>query len=300
MLRVIDRFLGSGSRWRALAPSLACVVVIGLLDHYTGSEIAFSIFYLIPVSLVSWYCGRYAGFAVCVLCAASWLAVDVTTQSYSASWIPVWNAAARLVFFCLTSYLLTDLRTRLDREHEQARTDVLTGISNARAFAEEAQLVLALAARSRRPAALAYVDVDNFKALNDTLGHAEGDRVLAALCATMRQSLRATDLIGRLGGDEFAVLLPETDMAGAHEVFDALHRRLTGETQTAGWPIGLSIGVAVFDPPPPAIAEAIKRADALMYRVKRGGKGGVAFERISAPGAGPQTPAASQPRRAAR
>lgn len=300
MLRILDRVLGGGPRWRVVALSLAGILAIALLDHFTGSEIAFSFFYLVPVSLVSWYCGRHAGFVVCVLSAVAWLAVDISTQTYSATWLPFWNAGARLVFFSLTSYLLSDLHVRLEREQAHARTDSLTGLRNARAFSEEAQLLLSLATRSERPIVLAYVDVDNFKALNDSLGHAEGDRVLKAVCTTMRQSLRATDIIGRLGGDEFAILLPDTDMAGAREVFEALHHRLTGEIGAAGWPIGLSIGVAVFRRFPPTVQDAIKCADGLMYTVKRSGKGGVVYEDCSTSGEGPGHPATSAPRRASQ
>jgi diguanylate cyclase (GGDEF)-like protein len=135
-----------------------------------------------------------------------------------------------------------------------------------------------LARRHQHTTALGYIDIDNFKSVNDTKGHAEGNRVLASVAAILLRSVRHTDLVGRLGGDEFAVLLPETPRAGAEELFARLQKQLRQEATDSGWPITLSIGVAVFRVPPSSPSAALAATDALMYRVKHSGKNAVLTE----------------------
>lgn len=92
-----------------------------------------------------------------------------------------------------------------------AREDFLTGVLNSRAFYEMAQVEMARAARQDSPLSLAYIDLDDFKEVNDTLGHSTGDRVLQAVAATIMEDIRLTDAVARLGGDEFAILLSGSD-----------------------------------------------------------------------------------------
>lgn len=149
---------------------------------------------------------------------------------------------------------------------------------NGRWFGEAAQAIFHIAARYGRPTVIGYIDLDNFKSVNDTLGHTEGDHVLRTIASILLKSVRSADLVGRLGGDEFVVLLPETTYTGAVTTFENLRKRLLKETGEHMWPIGFSIGVAVFLTPPSSIDEAIKAADALMYRVKNGGKNNMLVE----------------------
>jgi len=166
---------------------------------------------------------------------------------------------------------------KLQREAMLARTDALTGVMVQRAFLEAAAVVLRLAARTGEPSALGFIDLDDLKKINDSLGHAAGDRVLERVGATLAASTRAADIVGRLGGDEFAVLLPRTGRASAKVLFDRLHRRLQDAMRQHGWPVGFSMGVAVFTDAPPNEDDALKVADSLMYRAKRGGKNRVLY-----------------------
>ena len=165
----------------------------------------------------------------------------------------------------------------LQREAMLGRTDALTGVMGRRAFLEGAAVVLRLAARTGEPSALGFIDLDDLKKINDSLGHAAGDRVLEQVGATLAASTRAADVVGRLGGDEFAVLLPNTGRASAKVLFDRLHRRLQDVMRQHGWPVGFSMGVAVFTDAPPNEDDALKVADSLMYRAKRGGKNRVLY-----------------------
>lgn len=166
----------------------------------------------------------------------------------------------------------SQLNLVLQREKEFARTDMLTGLANRRAFYEALQMERARAARYGRPITLAYVDLDNFKRVNDTLGHAVGDELLARVADLLRQTLRASDTVGRLGGDEFALLLPETSAQAAEILLHKLASVLTDAMQTKKWPVTFSIGAAAFLGDPTPVEEMIRTADELMYSVKKSGK----------------------------
>ncbi len=249
------------------------VLVLVVIDYLTGTEISFSIFYLLPIALASWYGGKNNGLVLCVVSSLAWLAADLGDgMHYSSQLIPYWNALVRLGFFVLTCSLLSSVRNLMAREEKLARTDPLTGLLNGRAFREKAGILFGLARRHQRPLALAYIDLDNFKTVNDTRGHNEGDQALTAVAAALKSGLRKTDLAARLGGDEFAVMLPETDAEGARVLFKKVREELAGAVRAGGWPIGYSIGVVTFSKAAVHFEEALKEADRLMYRVKKEGK----------------------------
>jgi len=153
-----------------------------------------------------------------------------------------------------------------------ARTDFLTGVPNWRAFAERATTELNRARRYGRPLTFAYVDLDDFKAVNDRYGHAAGDTLLSDVARTIGHVLRRTDVIARLGGDEFAVLLPETGPEPAWIVLRKLHNAVRIALAEAGWPVTASIGAVTCVVPPADVDELVRLADQLMYDVKRIGK----------------------------
>jgi diguanylate cyclase (GGDEF)-like protein len=217
--------------------------------------------------------------AVCIVSAMTWLTVDVTSgHQYTHPAILFWNTSVRFGFFFIIAHLLWRLRGALELQTSLAQQDGLTGIMNARVFRHRCVVVAQLAARHGHPIALGYLDLDGFKGVNDTLGHAVGDQVLKAVATELTGRLRASDFVGRLGGDEFAVLPSETDLAGARIVFTEMRERPIGVAARNGWPVGFSIGVAVFRAPPPDLDDAIRCADDLMYKVKSSGKNNVLFE----------------------
>jgi diguanylate cyclase (GGDEF)-like protein len=170
-----------------------------------------------------------------------------------------------------------DLNRRLERAHQAARTqaltDPLTGLVNRRAFdAELARLVA-----RRRPFGVIHLDLDHFKAVNDTLGHAAGDAVLAAAARVLREGVRAGDLAARTGGDEFLLLLPGLgDRRELAAIAQRIIRRIEAPVPVEGGlaRVSASAGVAVFDPARPAEPAALlAEADAALYAAKHAGRG---------------------------
>ncbi len=155
--------------------------------------------------------------------------------------------------------------------------DPLTGLVNRRRFEEELQRAVAVAARYEHPAALLVVDLDKFKRVNDSFGHAAGDELLARVAAVMGRRLRDSDVLGRIGGDEFAVILPRAELSQAWVVAKGLVRAVGAEAVVGADGSRLrataSIGIRAFGPGTGAApAELLAQADAAMYRAKGSGR----------------------------
>jgi diguanylate cyclase (GGDEF)-like protein len=169
---------------------------------------------------------------------------------------------------------------RLARDARSSGRDDLTNLANRRAFTEAAAAELVRARRSGRPLAVALVDLDDFKRINDTFGHATGDRILCDVADVLREHFREIDLPSRLGGEEFAVLLPETDLAGAREAterfVDALASFKFGEGGIASPGVTASAGVAAAADL--EIDLLLEHADRALYRAKKLGKNQVQVE----------------------
>lgn len=173
-----------------------------------------------------------------------------------------------------------ELKRAYARLERLSSTDGLTGLLNRRAFHESLDLRLTHQRRHERPGALLYIDLDNFKAVNDVRGHAEGDAALRALADYLTEHSRAGDLVARLGGDEFAVWLEEADIGGARgkaQAIVAFGQSLDVLHGVAGKPLGVSCGVVMSDPARDISSDVLlARADTAMYQAKRAGKGQVA------------------------
>jgi diguanylate cyclase (GGDEF)-like protein len=279
-LRHIDDVLRRRSAKEIRKTAFLMVVIISVAAYLLGYEITTSTFFLIPIALATWYGSYRQGIYFALLSAFIWHLIDTvfTAHPYSHILIPYWNTSVRLGLFLITTVFLTQLKSQLNNERSLSRTDSLTGVMNGRGFAEAAEKIFELGARHGRPTCLAYIDLDDFKKVNDQRGHSVGDSVLQTVGEVLLKSVRKTDVACRLGGDEFAVALPETSEAGAKSAFKKLRNNLAQAMQEHNWPVSFSIGVIAFDLPPSNFDEAIKLADALMYIVKKTGKNNIIFE----------------------
>ncbi len=171
---------------------------------------------------------------------------------------------------------------RIEAERKLARCDALTGLANRRAFYERAESERKRAIRYTRPLSLAYIDLDNFKQVNDTSGHEAGDQLLVSVASVLQNNLRAEDFAARLGGDEFALLLPESGHAAAAFVITKLHRLLTSAMQEKGSAVTFSMGLVTYEVAPESAEQMVQKADELMYSVKHHGKNAIRHIRSQA------------------
>ncbi len=251
---------------------LLAVALTALVDYATGPELSLSIFYLIPVAACAWWGGFAHGILLALAGAVAWHVVDSLENPLLPVSIGLWNSVVRFGTLVFISSLVARLHIGIRRERFLARTDPLTGAANGRTFYEAVALEAKRAARTGRPLTLAYFDLDNFKQLNDQLGHAAGDAALIDLVRVIGAALRTVDVLARLGGDEFAVLFPETDGLGALALLTRVQGVLAYEMARSGRPITVSIGAVTFLKPLWDVDLMVQQVDWLMYAAKRRGK----------------------------
>ena len=181
----------------------------------------------------------------------------------------------------LIATLTALLRASLDESTAIAEHDRMTGLVNRSGFVRR---LTAEANRSRRsgwPIAIAFLDLDRFKRLNDTRGHAAGDAALKVIARSLAANVRNYDTVARFGGDEFAVLWPVQSAAGAETAGHRLHETLVSAAGDAGFDVGVSLGLAIFETIPDDAADLLARADELMYEAKQSGRGRVVMKHFN-------------------
>ncbi len=168
---------------------------------------------------------------------------------------------------------ITQARAQREQLTQAAHQDVLTGLTNRRAF--EALLAKAVVASEQTPFSALFMDLDRFKQVNDTAGHAAGDALLKGIAQCLEASVRQSDTVARLGGDEFAVLLPRCPAPQAMRVADKLRAAVEAyvlQWEGANHTVGASIGMVHVDGGYQTAAEVLRAADAACYAAKRGGR----------------------------
>lgn len=273
----LDRAMQQLSRSWIFAIALVGVALVAIPDYLIGSDVSLAVFYLCPVAVATWYAGKETGASIALISCLCALSDDVASGHFMVRpGILAWNGLLNLGFMLVVAYLLATVQRHIAFAENLARSDSLTGLFNRRAFLENLQFHLSLAAREQKPITLAYLDLDDFKRVNDRGGHEAGDRVLKSIAATLRKSTRRTDMVARLGGDEFALLIVAADQVSAVGVIAKVRHALLKLATSAH--VTCSIGCVTFNPPPPNASAALRAADSLMYEVKRRGKNAVAFE----------------------
>ena len=289
----IRQFAGLGFGRRRLAAMVAAVTIVGAV---TGEHVAWAAIFngfayagyewLNAITL--WRAARpetarvqrvVALFYVCMGVVLPVRAVVLLLVGQSRLSLDHGNAwQAPIYVFGFVYLVITNLgfvlmcKTRAEADTRlQARTDDLTGLANRRALDEEVGRALAAAQRTQRPFAIVMVDVDRFKFINDTHGHAVGDATLAAFSTRLAGALRAPDRAYRYGGEEFCLLLSDTDLAGAHALAERVREQVMLPFEGAMRALTASFGVTAWQPED-AFDSLFHRADRALYAAKSGGR----------------------------
>jgi diguanylate cyclase (GGDEF)-like protein len=187
---------------------------------------------------------------------------------------PLISPAEKRVVEAALEILAETLQRAFDYEdlYDQARHDTLTGLANRRVLEERLAPLMSCSKRHDRPLTMASMDLDNFKKINDTLGHARGDEVLQLVARTLSKMIRESDLLVRMGGDEFVLVLPDTPVASARILADRLCRAVDSLGIAAGCEqLGISIGLSQWQPEY-GLEAWRQRADENLYRAKEAGR----------------------------
>ena len=255
-----------------LAGYVLLTLAVYWVNVVTPPAARLGILYVIPVLLVTWAEGLAWGIVFALVTtglreAIAWVQMPADTPM-------VWRVLTGVAYLAVLGVAMAGLQTLRRSRAQLARLvtqDPLTNVLNARAFADRLSQELDRNRRYPRPLALMYMDLDNFKVINDTHGHQTGDAVLRLVADAMRSSVRQADVVGRLGGDEFAVLMPETDA----QLADGAAKRLIAGLRTVfkGTPnVTASIGVVSCTSTDASTDDLLRRADQAMYDAKKSGK----------------------------
>jgi diguanylate cyclase (GGDEF)-like protein len=269
-------------RWAAWTICIGAIILLGALRTATDAELAFASLALLPVLAIAWIGGLRHGLVMACTAAAILAAGEITSgRQFSAAWIPWVNAVTRLTIFSLMAFLLAEVRLQFETVRERANVDALTGLQNRRAFLEAGASEVERAKRYTHPLAVIFLDLDDFKRLNDTRGHDVGDAALRETARALRNTLRSSDRVARLGGDEFAALLPEIGYDAAVDAGDKISMAVNGALRDFS-PVTASLGLAWFEEVDREFSAMLKIADDLMYDAKASGKNAMRSRSFSA------------------
>ncbi len=267
------KFFEMKSRGFIIFVSFMLALLIGVLDLYAGPRVFFMVFYLIPIFIAAWFGKKPETIIISLFAGSMWYFSDkVLGPEKYRSLINIWNTFTVIFSYVFISLLLYRLKIELKKARRAARIDFLTGLVNIREFHARCFGEMERMSRSRKSLTIAYIDVDDFKRINDRLGHDKGDVVLRKAASVLMKNVRKTDTAARLGGDEFAVLFPALGPAGVKKRIKKIKKKLRKKMENHSHKITFSFGVITYTKPPKTVRQMIRQADRMMYKVKKSGK----------------------------
>jgi len=260
--------------WFWAAIPIGAVFLVGGLNLITRDASAGAqLFFLWPALYAATFLRRRLIYAVlaCVFVAEAVLVFQFEPVPQAAG-----DLAGLMTALSMASFIIVTLRSRLDKLLDaleaQALEDQLTGVSNRRAFDRDISNAVARARRTGEPLSLLTIDVDHFKSVNDTRGHAAGDLALRTVAHALRGAARESDVVARIGGDEFVALLLDCDAAGAQRVARGLQAALAEVPGIPGGRLTLSIGAATMPRDADSVESLSIASDAALYDAKLSGR----------------------------
>jgi diguanylate cyclase (GGDEF)-like protein len=255
--------------------AVASIALIGV-DRVIDSDAHLLLGFFVIVVMMTWTGHTIDATITSGILLGLWSGIDAGEATTSIVLLGLLSATVLLALGILLTRTFRKLILEMD---EAARRDSLTGLLNTGAFQEIAERERARALRTGKPISVAFLDLDQFKQINDAHGHVVGDAVLAAFGSVIQRSVRVTDIVARVGGDEFTLVFPETDQFETSAVLQRIRHRISMRTDIPL--VTATMGFVTFTAPPDSVEEMVRMADELMYRAKhRHEDGGVLIGRV--------------------
>ena len=272
-------FFEHQKKWVNFVISFMMFSIVSSLDYHTDDAYVV-VFYVSPIFIAAWFVGVKAGLLMSFMSFMS----DILANNvfyYESSFFgnhQAWDSFVSFLYFLLLGVMFSALRKKYDQVNHLAFRDPLTQALNRRGLEEFLTPLLSSAERHGRIFSVALLDLDDFKQVNDQLGHKAGDRLLCEIVENLQANIRSGDLVSRLGGDEFAIVLPETKDAEALKMMERLRGALGRGLEESGARVTFSAGLVTYETLPEKWDDVMHRVDSLMYRVKSEGKNGILQE----------------------
>jgi diguanylate cyclase (GGDEF)-like protein len=260
--------------WRFLLVVVEVALITYLDYQLAGTYYSLDVFYCLPVIQAARLgairtmrrTDTQTSTLVGVISAVAWSVAEaaIVWPTY-----PLAAFAMNIFTRSVTFTVLGRVVTKLWKEREYSRKDTLTNLANRLEFTERFETEQLRSERSGSPYSLLFIDIDQFKTLNDSLGHHVGDQALKAVSLILRNNSRNVDTVARIGGDEFVLLFPETDEYICGILLDRIKSVSEKKFKAEGWSISLSIGHVTVTGRTKTVEEALHEADENMYTMKR-------------------------------
>lgn len=256
-----------------------CIASLFIFDYYLDRRISLILFYIFPVYLSTWYFGKYYGLAISFICSTGWLIADILPIKgcNAIPFITFWNFAANTGIFVVATFTIDKLNSSRRNAKELTRTDPVTKAANRKNLLEAIEYELKRMNRYKRPFTIAYIGLDDFRQLCQSMGRTAGNNLLKDFVSTLVSNIRSSDLVARATRDEFAVLLPETNEDQAQAVIRKLFASLENMLHDKKSGVSFGVGVVTFIRAPATVTDILHKVIYMMHAAKRDGKNSMRF-----------------------
>jgi diguanylate cyclase (GGDEF)-like protein len=279
-LKVVESLLAALGRLPgAIMLGLSFLLALGLgaVQYWVvPPTLSLTAFYLLPIAIATWFVGARPGQLLAFLSAA--LAYGILFERHAPLLNTVWEVGTIWAIGAIVAELLHGVKMSTEIGKQLSRIDSATGAVNSRFFMELLEAEFHRAERYRFALTVAYIDLDNFKQLNERLGRQAGDELLYRFVEQLSEALRANDVVARLGGDEFALLLPQTNDVQAQQVFTRLQPQMKDALEAESIPVQYSIAVVTFLEMPEMVEDLTEQAELLLQSIKSNGKNRLEYQ----------------------
>lgn len=273
--RLLDEYQTTSQRISVFIALVIIMIFITVADYFAGKYIALFTLYIIPIMIATWKIGLKSGIFFSLAACFAGFSTQFALEPESQGVYILTSTLVRMGVLSLLVYSGWKIKILVRLLDKVAEEDFLTGLLNRRGFFLHGQLELERMIRARQSISMVYIDIDNFKWVNDNKGHGVGDKLIQELAKTIKENIRRTDIVARLGGDEFVIMLLSSSSIGALQVAKKIFTAIQKKPFSNDYIVGVSMGIASFNTSPNSLEYALKCADDLMYKVKQANKNGI-------------------------